>query len=57
MSCLHFAALNSRAENVKLIIENNILSIKYRDKKNKTAFAYACEIGDIETIKSFLDFS
>lgn len=54
---LHFAAINSRALNVKAILENNLLTLKYRDKKNKTAFAYACEKGDIETIKAFLDFS
>jgi len=54
---LHFAAINSRPFNVKTILENNLVTLKYRDKKNKTAFAYACENGDIETIKAFLDYS
>ena len=54
---LHFAALNSRPLNVKAILENNLLAFKYRDKSNKTAFCYALEIGDIETIKSFIEYS
>ena len=55
---LHLAALHSRALNVKTILENNILGIKLRDKKkNKTAFTYALEQGDLETIKAFLDYS
>ena len=54
---LHFAALHSRPENVKAILESNVLAYKYRDKTNKTAFCYALEIGDIETIKAFIQFS
>jgi ankyrin repeat protein len=54
---LHYAAMNSRAANVKVILENNLAAFKYRDKTNKTAFTYACEIGEIETIKAFLDYS
>ena len=56
-SALHFAAINCRAENVRAILEANVLVWKLRDKTNKTAFAYACEYGDIETIKAFLDSS
>lgn len=47
---LHYAAIHSRPLNVKAILESNLLALRYRDKKNKTAFAYACENGDIETI-------
>jgi ankyrin repeat protein len=54
---LHYAAINSRAANVKVILENNLISIKQRDRQNKTAFVYALENGDIETIKAFLDYS
>lgn len=42
---------------MKVILEANVLSWKARDKSNKTAFTYACENGDIETIKAFLDHS
>ena len=38
-------------------MEANVLVWKLRDKQNKTAFAYACEFGDIETIKAFLESS
>ena len=54
---LHFAAINSRAANVKVILENNLISIKQRYRQNKTAFVYALENGDIETIKAFLEHS
>jgi len=40
-----------------LILETNPTVFKFRDKKNKTAITYACELGDIETIKAFLDYS
>lgn len=56
-SPLHYAALNSRAENVKVILQSNILALKYRDRPNKTAFCYALEVGDVETIRAFFDFS
>ena len=54
-SALHFAAINGRAENVRLILDNQKNVWKLRDKKNNTAMAYACENGDQETIKAFLD--
>lgn len=44
---LHFAAIHNRPLNVKTLLESNLLTIRYRDKQNKTAFAYACENGDI----------
>lgn len=45
-NCLHFAAMNGRAENVKIILEANHTLCKVRDRMNKTPFAYACESED-----------
>ena len=56
-SPLHFAAKHARPANVQAILQNNILAFKTRDRANKTAFTYALEDGDIETIKAFLDSS
>jgi ankyrin repeat protein len=49
--------MNGNAQLIKLILETNVALFKFRDKKNKTAMTYACELGDIESIKAFLDFS
>ena len=56
-TALHIAAMNGNAKLIKLILETNVSLFKFRDKKNKTAMTYACELGDIESIKAFLDFS
>lgn len=54
-SPLHFAALNGRADAIRIILNSQRNVFKLRDRGNKTAFAYACERGDIEPIKAFLD--
>jgi hypothetical protein len=38
-------------------LEKNVDLFKCRDKSNKTAMAYAFELGQIEPIEAFLDFS
>jgi hypothetical protein len=49
--------MNGNAAIIKVILENNITLYKFRDRKNKTAMTYACELGEIEPIKAFLDHS
>jgi ankyrin repeat protein len=49
--------MNARAENVKLILQNSLMTLRHRDRKNKTAFVYALENGDEATILAFLDNS
>ena len=56
-TALHIAAINGNAQLIKLILEKDINLFKCRDKSNKTAMAYACDLGQIEPIKAFLDFS
>jgi ankyrin repeat protein len=56
-TALHIAAMNGNAKIIKLILETNVALYRFRDKKNKTAMTYACELGDIESIKAFLDYS
>lgn len=38
---LHLAAMNSRAENVRVILQAHVIAYKYRDRANKNAFTYA----------------
>lgn len=52
---LHFAALNGRADNIRVILASQRNVFKARDRRNMTAFTYALERGDIEPIKAFLD--
>jgi len=54
---LHIAAMNGNAQLIKLILETEVNLFKCRDKQNKTAMTYACELGQIEPIKAFLDYS
>ncbi len=56
-TALHIAAMNGNAQLIKLILEKNVALFKLLDKKKKNAMTYACELGDIESIKAFLDFS
>jgi len=49
--------MNGNAKLIKLILETNVALFKMRDKKNKTPMTYACELGQIEPIKTFLDYS
>ena len=56
-TALHIAAINGNTQLIKLILETNINVFKCRDTSNKTAMVYACELGQIEPIKAFLDFS
>ena len=44
-TALHIAAINGNAKLIQLILETNPALFKMRDKKNKTAMAYACELG------------
>lgn len=44
-TALHIAAINGNAKLIQLILETNPALFKMRDKKNKTAMAYACEFG------------
>ena len=54
-TALHFAAINGRAEAIRVILANQRNVFKMRDRKNMTAFAYACQLGELEPIKAFLD--
>jgi ankyrin repeat protein len=54
---LHIAAQNGNAAVIKVILENNPVLYKFRDRQNKTPMTYACELGEIEPIKAFLDYS
>ena len=54
-SPLHYAAINGRAENIKVILQTQRLVWKLRDRRNNNAFTYALMRGDIEPIREFLD--
>ena len=54
-TALHFAAINGRADAIRVILANQRNVFKMRDRKNMTAFAYACQLGELEPIKAFLD--
>ena len=54
-SPLHYAALNGRAENIRVILATQKSVFKLRDKGNMTAFAYALERGELEPIKAFIE--
>ena len=54
-SPLHLAAINGRADNIRVILAAQRPVWKLRDRRNKNAFAYACERGEIESIAAFLD--
>ena len=56
-TCLHLAARLSRSETVKIILQNNFMLYRPRDRKNKSAMAYALEGGDIATVSAFMNFS
>jgi ankyrin repeat protein len=55
VTCLHVAAQARRPDNIRLILSKNGALLKLRDKSGKTAMAYACENGDLESIKAFLE--
>ena len=55
LSPLHLAALNRRAKNIKVILETQRNTFRLRDRGGMNAFAYALELGDLESIKAFLD--
>jgi ankyrin repeat protein len=52
---LHFAAKAGRADNIKLLLENQPKTARLRDRDKLTPMAYACKIGKPETILAFLD--
>lgn len=54
---LHFAAAMNRPQSVKALLEANLITLRMRDRSNKTAFVYALENGDIPTIQAFLEHS
>ena len=54
-TCLHVAALARRPENIRFILTKNPALLKLRDKKGKTAMAFACENGDLESIKALIE--
>ena len=57
-NALHFAAIASRYDNVKVLLEKGgPMLLRIKDRSNMSAMAYACKLGDLETIKAFLNHS
>lgn len=54
-TALHFAAKAGRPENVKILLENQPKIARLRDRVKLTPMAYACKIGNKETILAFID--
>jgi len=54
-TALHIAAAHRRAENISVLLKANPAIHKLRCRQGKNAMAYACENGDIESIKVLLD--
>jgi len=55
VTCLHVAAQARRPDNIRFILSKNDALLKLKDKSNKNAMAYACENGDLESIKALLE--
>lgn len=53
-NCLHYAAIAGRADNIKVILQNNPNMVNLRDKKSMTAICYASKYGNTEAVAALL---
>ena len=55
-NCLHFAALNGRAEVIDLILKTNLNLLNIRNKVGMTAIGLACKEGHTRAVEVLLSY-
>lgn len=54
-SALHYAALCNRPDNVRILIDKAPLMLKARDKSGMMPLHHACQRGNLEAVKAFIE--